>query len=137
MDEATAGLDPVFRNELLDIFLEYLQNENNSIFMSSHILSDIEKISDSVTFINKGKITLSGNKDDIIENHAVIKCKKSDFQNIDKADIISFRVNDYYAEALVNDRSKCSVKYSGLTFDAATLEEIMLFYVNRDKGEWF
>ena len=137
MDEATTGLDPVVRNEILDIFLEYLQNENNSILMSSHITTDLEKIADSVTFIDKGKVLLSGYKDDILESHGIIKCKKSDCKYIDSEDAVSTRMNDYGAEIMVYDRQKCLEKYSGLTLDNTTLEEIMLFYVRRDKKEWF
>src|SRR5574344_1966755 len=91
MDEATTGLDPVVRNEILDIFLEYLQDENNSILMSSHITSDLEKIADSVTFIDRGKILLSGYKDDILQSHCVIKCSKTDYKGIEPSDIVSAR----------------------------------------------
>lgn len=136
MDEATTGLDPVVRNEILDIFLEYLQDDTNSILLSSHITSDLEKIADSVTYIDKGKILLSGVKDDVIESHAVIKCKKSELKEIDKNDIISARVSEFGTEALVADRKLCEKKYSGMSIDSTTLEEIMLFYVRRDKGEW-
>ncbi len=136
MDEATTGLDPVVRNEILDIFLEYLQDDSNSILLSSHITSDLEKIADCVTFIDKGKILLTGVKDDIVESHAVIKCKKSDLKDIDKNDIISAHVSDFGVEALAADRKLCEKKYSGITIDSTTLEEIMLFYVRRDKGEW-
>ena len=137
MDEATTGLDPVVRNEILDIFLEYLQDENNSILMSSHITTDLEKIADSVTFIDKGKILLSGYKDDILESHGLIKCRKSDCQYIESDDIVSTRMNDFGAEIMVHDRRKCLEKYSGAVIDSTTLEEIMLFYVRRDKKEWF
>ena len=84
MDEATTGLDPVVRNEILDIFREYLQDDENSILMSSHITSDLEKIADCVTFIDKGKILLSGYKDEILDSHGVIKCTKDDFAKIDR-----------------------------------------------------
>lgn len=136
MDEATTGLDPVVRNEILDIFLEYIQDENNSIFMSSHITSDIEKIADSVTFIDKGKILLSGFKDDILCSHGVIKCGNSDYKNIDPADIISARITEFGAEAMVSDRKSAERKYSGLVIDSTTLEEIMRYYVNSSKKEW-
>lgn len=136
MDEATTGLDPVVRNEILDIFLAYLQDENNSILMSSHITTDLEKIADSVTFIDRGKITLTGFKDDVLENHRVIKCSKSDYKGIDSEDIISARLTDFGAEVMIADSTLCRTKYSGLTADATTLEEIMLFYVNRRKKEW-
>ena len=136
MDEATTGLDPVVRNEILDIFLEYLQNEEHSILMSSHITSDLEKIADSVTFIDKGKILISGYKDDILADHSVIKCTKNDYKEIDPEDIISARLNDFGAEVMVSNRDEMSRKYSGLVIDSTTLEEIMLYYVNKSKKEW-
>ena len=136
MDEATTGLDPVVRNECLDMFLEYLQDENHSILMSSHITTDLEKVADSVTFINKGKLLLTGYKDDVLEKHGVIKCKKSDYKEISPEDIISARINDFGAEVMVSDKAMCKKKYSGLTLDNTTLEEIMLYYVNADKKEW-
>lgn len=136
MDEATTGLDPVVRNECLDIFLEYLQDESHSILMSSHITSDLEKVADSVTFINKGKILLTGYKDDVLDTHGVIKCKKADYKEIEPADIVSARITDYGAEIMVSDKALCRNKYSGLALDNTTLEEIMLYYVNAEKKEW-
>ncbi|MBE6839583.1 MAG: ABC transporter ATP-binding protein [Ruminococcus sp.] len=136
MDEATTGLDPVVRNEILDIFREYLQDGERSILMSSHITSDLEKIADAVTFIDKGKILLSGYKDDILDTHGLLKCSKSDYENIDKNDIVSARITDFGVDAMVSDREMCGRKYSGTVIDKTTLEEIMLFYVNRDKKEW-
>ena len=136
MDEATTGLDPVVRNEILDIFREYIQDENNSILMSSHITSDLEKIADCVTFIDKGKILLTGYKDDILDSHGVLKCTKADFKGIAPEDFVSARLNDYGAEVMVSDINAAKKKYSGITADKTTLEEIMLFYVNREKKEW-
>ncbi len=136
MDEATTGLDPVVRNEILDIFLEYLQDENNSILMSSHITSDLEKIADSVTFIDKGKILLTGYKDEILENHGIIKCTREDYSHIERSDFISARINDFGVSVMVDDAEKAQRKYSGMIIEKADLEEIMLYYVNREKGEW-
>lgn len=136
MDEATTGLDPVVRNEILDIFLEYLQDEEHSILMSSHITADLEKIADSVTFIDKGKVMLSGYKDDILESHTLLKCSKEDYKNISSDDIISARITDFGAEIMVSNRELCGRKYSGAIFDKVTLDDIMRFYVNRDKKEW-
>ena len=136
MDEATTGLDPVVRNEILDIFLEYLQNEEHTILMSSHITSDLDKVADSVTFIDRGKLLISGYKDDILDSHGVLKCTKSDYKEIDPEDIISARLSDFGAEVMVADRAECSRKYSGAVIDPTTLEEIMIYYVNRSKKEW-
>ena len=136
MDEATTGLDPVVRNEILDIFREYLQDEENTILMSSHITSDLDKIADCVTFIDKGKILLTGYKDDILESHGLLKCTKEDFKEIAPEDYISARVTDFSVEAMVSDRETAKRKYSGVLIEKTNLEEIMLFYVNREKKEW-
>ena len=136
MDEPTSGLDPVVRDEILRIFMEYLEDGERSILMSSHITSDLEKIADSITYIDRGKILLSGYKDEILENHGVIKCSKEQLAEIDPADIVSARVNAFGAEVMVSDREAAGYKYSGLMLDPTILEEIMLYYVNRDKKEW-
>ena len=133
---ATTGLDPVVRNEILDIFREYIQDENHSVLMSSHITSDLEKIADCVTFIDKGRILLTGFKDEILECHAVMKCAKSDFEAIPARDYISARVNDFGADVMVADISAAKRQYPDFTFDRTTLEEIMLFYVNQGKKVW-
>ena len=136
MDEATTGLDPVVRNEILDIFLEYLQNEDHTILMSSHITSDLDKVADCVTFIDRGKVLISGYKDDILDSHGILKCTKDDYKGIAPEDIISARISDFGAEVMVSDKAECSRKYSGSVIDPATLEDIMLYYVNRGKKEW-
>ena len=136
MDEATTGLDPVVRNECLDIFREYLCDEEHSILISSHITGDLEKIADSVAFIHRGKLLLAGWKDDVLDRHGVIKCKKSDYRQIDPEDIVSARLTDFGAEIMVSDQPACRKKYRDLAMDQTTLEEIMLFYVNADKKEW-
>lgn len=136
MDEPTTGLDPVVRNEILDVFREYLNDENNSILLSSHITSDLDKIADCVTFIDNGKLLLTGYKDEILESHGLMKCSKEDYNEIDTGDIISARINEYSVDIMVSDREKMSKKYSGILIEKTNLEEIMLFYVNRSKKEW-
>lgn len=137
MDEATTGLDPIVRNEILDVFREYLQDEEKSILMSSHITSDLEKIADGVTYIDKGKILLCGYKDEILDHHGVIKCSKEDLKRIEASDYISARVNEFGVEVMVADRAMAKKKYPDLLLEKTTLEEIMLFYVNRGKKEWY
>ena len=136
MDEPTTGLDPVVRNEILDIFREYLSDEDNSILLSSHITSDLDKIADCVTFIDRGKLLITGYKDDILESHGLMKCSKEDYNEIDPEDIISARINEYSVDIMVSDRDKMNRKYSGILIERTDLEEIMLFYVNRGKREW-
>ena len=127
---------PTVRSEILDIFLEYLQDETHSILMSSHITSDLEKIADSVTFIDRGKILVTGYKDEVLENHGILKCTKADYRDIDPEDIISARITDFGAEAMVSDRAAAARKYEGLLLEPTTLEEIMVYYVHRNTKEW-
>ena len=131
LDEPTSGLDPIVRNEILQIFQEYVLEENHTIFLSSHITGDLERIADMVTFINGGKIVLSGDKNEILERHGLIKCKKEDFKKIDPADMVSCRKSAFGVEILVADREICAKKYSSMVMEQTTLEEIMIFYVNR------
>ena len=136
MDEATTGLDPVVRDEILHIFMEYMQNGERSILMSSHITSDLEKIADMVIFIDKGRILLTGYKDEIIENHGILKCDKDKLKEIDTEDIVSVRTNSFGAEVMVKDRENASFKYRGCAVDPASLDDIMLYYVHREQKEW-
>lgn len=127
MDEPTSGLDPIVRSEILQIFQEYVMNENHTILFSSHITTDLEKIADEIVFINRGKIFLAGNKDNILETHRIVKCSKEDLTKINRSDIISHRSTSVCEEVLVKN---ASIKYSRLVCDAATLEDIIVFYVN-------
>ena len=136
MDEATTGLDPVVRDEILHIFMEYLQNGERSILMSSHITGDLEKIADSVTFIDKGKILLTGYKDVILETHGILKCGKDELGNIDQTDIVSVRLNEFGAEAMLSDRENARYKYGGAVIDPASLDDIMLYYVHKGEMGW-
>ena len=137
MDEATSGLDPVVRSEMLDLFLSFIKDEEHTILMSSHITSDIERIADSVTFIDKGKVLLTGVTAEILENHGILKCPKERVSEIDSADIVSVRVNDFGADVMIKNRFECERKYRDLIIDSTTLDEILLFYVRGASGkEW-
>lgn len=136
MDEATTGLDPVVRDEILHIFMEYLRDGERSILMSSHITGDLEKTADSVTFIDKGKILLTGCKDIILETHGILKCGKDELGNIDGDDIISVRTNEFGTEVMVSDRSSAQNKYGGAVIDPASLDDIMLYYVHKGEMGW-
>lgn len=131
MDEPTSGLDPIVRNEIVEIFQEYVCDETHTILLSSHILSDLERIADELIFINGGQIVLAGNKDKILETRGLIKCKKSDLECIDAKDIVSVRSSQFGVEVMVEDKEKCRRKYPELFMESASLEEIMIFYVNR------
>lgn len=136
MDEATTGLDPVVRNEILDMFREYVRDEEHSILMSSHITSDLEKIADCVAFIDRGKILLTGYKDEILENHGLMKCSKAEWEALKPEDYISARRNDFGVDVMVANVAETRKKYPDYVMDRTTLEEILLFYVNQRKKVW-
>ena len=129
LDEPTSGLDPVIRNEILDIFLDFIQDEENSILFSSHITSDLEKVADYIAFLHEGRIIFRESKDDLLEDYGLLLCGSADFASVDKGDIIGHRENRFGHEILVKEKEKMKQKYKGLQIDSVTLEDIMLFYI--------
>ena len=134
MDEPTSGLDPIVRNEMLQIFREYVVKEDHTILLSSHITGDLEKLADEVVFIDGGKIVLQGNKDEILEKHGILRCKKDELKNISESLIVSADISSLGAEVLVNDRKAAEMQYPEMVVEPAGLDEIMIYYVNREKG---
>ena len=104
LDEPTAGLDPIARNEVIDIFQSFIQNEECSIFLSSHITTDLEHIADYITFINKGNIILSKSREELLEDYGIVKCTKDEFDKIDKKDFIKYKENKYEYEVLIENK---------------------------------
>lgn len=133
LDEAISGLDPVARDEVLDILMEFIQNEENSILMSSHITSDLEKIADYITFIHNGKIIFSENKDKLIYDMGVVKCTEKQFKTIEVQDRMFYKKGIFNYEVLIDNRDEFSKKYPSLVINNSNLEEIMLFYIKGDK----
>ena len=129
LDEATTGLDPVVRDEVLDLFWEFIQDEDCSIFFSSHITSDIQKIADYVILIHQGKIIFEEQKDKLVYNYGVEKCGKEKFAQFSSDDYIIHRTTNMSVECLVHDKEAFKQKYKNIIVDNATLEDIMLFYV--------
>lgn len=129
LDEATTGLDPVVRDEMLDLFLEFIQDEECSIFFSSHITSDIQKIADYVILIHQGKIIFEEQKDDLVYNFGIVKCGREKFASISPDDYIIHRITNVSVECLVRDKEAIKRKYKDIVVDNATLEDIMLFYI--------
>ena len=129
LDEATSGLDPVVRSEILDILMEFVQNEEHSVFISSHIISDLEKICDYITFIKDGEIIFTAEKDSLTEKYGILRCSNSDFEAVDKNAVIAYNRNSFAVDALV-DRSKISGEY---IIDKASVEDIMLYYMKEGR----
>lgn len=125
LDEATAGLDPVAREEILDVFLEFVEEENNSILISSHISGDLEKIADYITFIDSGKIILTEKKDTLIYEYGIARMKQNDFDKLDKSEYLAARKRGLQLEVLVANRSQFSREYPNVVIDNATIDEIL------------
>lgn len=132
LDEATSGLDPIMRDEMLDIFLEFVQEESHSILLSSHITSDLEKIADYITFIHNGELIMTVSKNDLVYNYAVMRCNKSQFLALDPNDILSYRKRDFQIDVLVSNGKDAQKKYRDVVIDHVSVDEIMLLLV---KGE--
>lgn len=132
LDEATGGLDPVMRDEMLDVFLDFVQEENHSILLSSHITSDLEKVADYITFIHNGRLIMTASKNDLTYNYAVMRCKESQFHALNPADMIAWRKRDFQIDVLVPDGKAAQKKYKDIVVDHVSVDEIMLLLV---KGE--
>lgn len=132
LDEATSGLDPIVRDHILDMFLDFVQDEENSILVSSHITTDLEKVADYIVFIHEGRLIFSKPKDELLENYGIVKCGAAQFDALDQQDIIAYRKQDYEWQVLVSDRQSAEKKYPKAMVIPATIDEIMLLYV---KGE--
>lgn len=132
LDEATSGLDPVVRAEILDEFLSFIRDEDHSILISSHITSDLEKVADYVAFLHTGKLVLSGAKDELLDTYGRLICGRADLETVDPAFLAGTRVGQFGCEALVKDRHAFARRYPGLTVDPVSLEEIMVLMI---KGE--
>ena len=133
LDEATSGLDPVIRDDILDMLLDFVQDEDHSILVSSHITSDLEKIADYIVFIHEGRVVFSKPKDELIEQYGIIKCGAAQFDALEKTDVIAYRKMDYEWQVLVADREKIQKKYPKAMVVPATIDEIMLLYVKGEK----
>ena len=129
LDEATSGLDPIVRDDILDVFLDFVQNENHSILLSSHITSDLEKVADYITFIHDGSIIFSEMKDTLKYNYGIMRLRAAQFEEIDKHDMLAYRRHDYQTDVLVADKQSVAKKYPDVIIDNVSIEEIMLMLV--------
>ena len=132
LDEATSGLDPVMRDDMLDVFLEFVQDEEHGILMSSHITTDLEKVADYIVFLHQGRGVFCKPKDELIYRHGILRCGEAQFQALRREDMEAFRRQDYQWDVLVADREAAARRYPKAVVDPATIDDIMLLYV---KGE--
>lgn len=129
LDEPTSGLDPVMRDDILDVFLDFVQDESHGILLSSHITSDLEKVADYIVFLHEGKVLLTESKDEMLYRYGILRCGRDQLKDIDPEDMEACQIQDYQVNVLVKDRQKAARRYSNMVIDPATIDEIMLLYI--------
>ena len=125
LDEATSGLDPVVRDEVVEMFSDFTRDENHSILISSHIVSDLEKLCDYVAFLHKGKLLLCEEKDQLLAEYGVIHCTAEEIQNLPAEAIKYKKENPYGIEAMVL-RSAVPANFN---VSPISIEELFVFMV--------
>ena len=128
LDEATGGLDPMVREELLEVFADFAAEEGHAVLLSSHIVSDLERICDYIAFLHKGKLALCEEKDVLLDKYGILKCSREQLANIPEEAVHGKRVGTYGVEALVERE----FMPRDAVVDRANLEDIILYMV---KGE--
>lgn len=123
LDEPTGGLDPMVRDEILDLLNDFTRAEDRSILLSSHIVSDLEKVCDYIAFLHRGRLLLFEEKDRLLEEYALVKLPASQLEALDPAAVAGRKEGPYGAEALV----KRSGIPAGFLTERTSLEDIILF----------
>lgn len=131
LDEATGGLDPISRNQILDIFSGYAKQNDCAVLISSHILTDLEKICSSISFIHKGKIILSGEKEQLLKSFYRIRCCEEQLKKIPSEKIYGFKRDSFGIDGLVER----TAVLDGIEYASPSLEDIMVFLTAKEEGK--
>ena len=125
LDEATSGLDPAVRDEVIDILLDFTRDEEHSVLISSHIVSDLEKICDYIAFLHKGRLMLCEEKDRLYEQYGIIRCDEKTLSAIEPSAVIGKRVSAFGVEAIV----RRDTVPEGVSIAPVGIEELFIFLV--------
>lgn len=133
MDEPTSSLDPIIRNEFLELMQDHMEMDNMTVFYSTHITTDLDKAADYIVMIYNGKILLKDEKDEILDNHVIVKIKKELVDSSIKKEFISLKESAFGFEGLISDKRKAYDIFGGeAIYEKCTLEDILLYYTRRD-----
>lgn len=130
LDEATSGLDPVVRDEVVDMFGDFTRDETHSILLSSHIVSDLEKICDYIAFLHKGKLLLCEEKDRLLEEYGIVRCECERLKELDPKSILNKKVTPYGAEAVVLRNAVPQ----GVSISPISIEELFVHMVKEERS---
>lgn len=129
LDEATSGLDPIIRDEILNLIRAFTEDENHTVLISSHITSDLDKIADYIAYIHQGKLQFLKSYEEINENYGIINGGESLLKSLNTEDIIAYIKQPYSCSILINNRQDILNIFTDLDIKRPTVEELMLFYV--------
>lgn len=132
MDEPTSSLDPIIRNEFLELMQDHMEMDNMTVFYSTHITTDLDKAADYIVMIYNGQILLKGEKDEILDNHVIVKIKKELVDISIKKEFISLKESAFGFEGLISDKRKAYELFGDeAIYEKCTLEDILLYYTRR------
>lgn len=126
LDEPTSGLDPAMRDELVDIVLDFMENEDHTVLFSTHITQDLDRIADYIVFIDEGQIVFEGLKDEFYDKFLLIKGGLEDFEKIKNIKILGQKMTKVNFEALILREDY--KENQNLVADVPTIDEIMIYY---------
>lgn len=129
LDEATSGLDPVARDQVLEMFMDFTRDEDHSILISSHIVSDLEKLCDYIAFLHKGKLMLCEEKDRLLERYGIVHCSREQLAALPEGAVIHRKENPYGADALVLRE----LLPHGISVSPVSIEELFVLMVKEAK----
>ncbi|MEJ9209473.1 ABC transporter ATP-binding protein, partial [Paenibacillus larvae] len=129
MDEPTSGLDPLVRSELMDILLDFMNEEGRSVFFSTHITSDLDKIADMLILIDNGRILFNAEKDELLDTHALVKGDNQFINEKTKKLFITLRQSQYGFEGITNKKTELRQLIPDILTERPTIEDVMLAYV--------
>lgn len=132
MDEPTSSLDPLIRNDFLELMQRHMELDNMTVFYSTHITTDLDKAADYIVMIYNGNIILQDEKDSILENHIIVKIKKDLLDNNLRKEFISLKENSFSFEGLMSNKDKAYELFGDETiYEKCTLEDILMYYTRR------
>lgn len=134
MDEPTSGLDPLVRNELMDILLEFMKENGKSVFFSTHITSDLDKVADVLILIHKGRIVLSEEKDIILDTHGLVKGNRMELNDQTRKLFLTLHENEYNFQGITSKKADVRKQMNDVLIERPTIEDIMLAYIGGDKN---
>ena len=132
MDEPTSSLDPLIRNDFLELMQRHMELDNMTVFYSTHITTDLDKAADYIVMIYNGNIILQDEKDSILENHIIVKIKKDLLYNNLRKEFISLKENSFSFEGLMSNKDKAYELFGDeAIYEKCTLEDILMYYTRR------